>query len=254
MPFKRMFWSGTSNQDIHVLRGNATPDLTSQRLSVIDNNDTQMDVQNYLGSNNDVRFRFQPLFKGTLSGTVFSGQGISVDITTGVATIEALPRPLPKNNFIIEATATNVADNTLLWTETIRIHIHTSVTAVALTPQTLTVRPSASTRTDPEHTGCKFTLRAVFDDGTVGDLTENHGVTWSPAEHVDDTFGLLIQPGDAPGNTFTITGTLPAALGRQFGDGHHADRHSVARRSGYTNGIDRCRRRLAGNDATEQSS
>jgi hypothetical protein len=27
MPIKRMFWSGTSNQDIHVLRGNATPDL-----------------------------------------------------------------------------------------------------------------------------------------------------------------------------------------------------------------------------------
>jgi len=109
MPFKRMFWSGTSNQDIHVLRGNATPDLTTERLSVIDNNDTQMDVQSYLGSNNDIRFRFQPLFKGTLSGTVFSGQGISVDITTGVATIDALPRPLPKNNFIIEATATNVA-------------------------------------------------------------------------------------------------------------------------------------------------
>jgi hypothetical protein len=213
MPFKRMFWSGTSNQDIHVLRGNATPDLTTERLSVIDNNDTQMDVQNYLGSNNDVRFRFQPLFKGTLSGTVFSGQGISVDTTTGVATIDALPRPLPKNNFIIEATATNVADNTLLWTETIRIHIHTSVTAVALTPQTLTVRPSASTRTDPEHSGYKFTVRAVFDDGTVGDLTENHGVTWSPAEHVDDFFGLLIQPGDAPGNAFPITATLPAALG-----------------------------------------
>ena len=213
MPIKIMFWSGTSNQDIHVLRGNVTPDLTTERLFVIDDTDTQMNVQGYLSSNNDIRFSFQPLFKGTLSGNVFSGQGISVDTTTGVATIDASPPPLPKNNFIIEATATNVADNSVIWTEVIRIHIHTSVTAVALSPQTLTVRPAASTRTQPEHTGCKFTVRAVFDDGTMGDLTEGHGVTWSPALHADDFFGLLIQPGDASGNTFTITATLPAALG-----------------------------------------
>ena len=88
-----------------------------------------------------------------------------------------------------------------------------SVTAVAFPPQTLTVRPSASTRTDPEHTRYKFTLRAVFDNGAGGRLTENLGVTWSPAEHADEAFGLLIQPGDASGNTFTITATLPAALG-----------------------------------------
>ena len=213
MPIKRMYWSGTSNQDIHVLRGNSTPDLTNGSLSVTDGNDINMDVQTYLGANNDVRFRFQPLFLGVLSGNLFAGQGISVDVTTGVVTVEALPRPLPKNNFIIEATAMNVADNSILWTETIRVHIHTSVITVTVTPQTLTIRPAASTRTAPETTNCQFTVRAVFDDGSTGDLTERHGVTWAPADRVDAFQEIIIQPGDAANDTIPVTATLPAALG-----------------------------------------
>jgi hypothetical protein len=56
----------------------------------------------------------------------------------------------------------------------------------------------------------------LFDDDTMGDLTEHHGVTWSsePADHVDPDGELIIATGDVPGGPpITITATLPADLG-----------------------------------------
>ena len=134
---------------------------------------------------------------------------------TGRITVAAFAPPLPKNNFIIEVTATNNAGGDPM-REAIRVHLHTSVTTVALTPGTLTVRPSSATRTAPERTGYWFTVQALFDDDTMGDLTEHHGVTWSsvPADHVDFDGELIIAPGDVAGGApITITATLPAELG-----------------------------------------
>ena len=216
MPITEISWSGTSNQDIHVLRGHSTRDLTLDDLQVTDSDGNELNAHDYLADNDDVELTFQPLFNGTRTGDVFSGQGIDVDMRTGEVTVEALPRPLPKNNFIIEVTASDPADHSTIDTETIRVHNHTSVTAFALTPATLTIRPAAATRADPETTRYRFTVRARFDDGTMGDLTQHHGVTWSsnPPDHVDpDTGRIIIAPGDADGTTITITATLPAELG-----------------------------------------
>ena len=229
MPITGMFWRGNSNQDIHVLRGHSSRDLTHSdltqdglRFRLLDG--TRQDADDYLANNNDVVLTFQPLFKGAAAGGTFSGQGIEVDMSTGEVTVEALPRPLPKNNFIIVATATNAADHSTIATETIRVHIHTSVTAFALTPQTLTVRPAATTRADPELTHYRFALRAMFDDGTMGDLTENHGVTWEPASNVDsDTGRLIVAASDAANDTITITATLPA----DFGGGNATGRMQI---------------------------
>jgi hypothetical protein len=220
MPITRIFWGDTSNQDIHVLRRETTRDLTQNGLRFVDAPHHSVSAATYLAAHNDVDLIFTPLFNGTDSGDVFSGQGIQVNSGTGQVTVEALPRPLPKNNFIIEVQAIDQNagpdDDPLIDTDYIRVHIHTSVSAVALTPATLTIRPAAATRTDPEDPGYRFTVRAKFDDGTMGDLTENHGVTWSstPPGHVDENTGALsIIAGDADGDAITITATLPAALG-----------------------------------------
>jgi len=109
MPITEISWSGTSNQDIHVLRGHSTRDLTLDDLQVTDSDGNELNAHDYLADNDDVELTFQPLFNGTRTGDVFSGQGIDVDMRTGEVTVEALPRPLPKNNFIIEVTASDPA-------------------------------------------------------------------------------------------------------------------------------------------------
>ena len=184
MPIKSIFWSGTSNQDIHVLRGQSSRDITRSGLNFVQQNDSTISAADYLHDNHDVTLTFNALFKGAPSA-----MGITVDQGTGKVTVDPQPRPLPKNNFIIEVT-TKDATNHVVGTEVIRVHIHTAVAAVALTPQTLTVRPTAATRTDDERTQYRFTLRATFDDGTMGDLTDNHGVAWSttPPDRIDPDF------------------------------------------------------------------
>jgi hypothetical protein len=226
MPIQRIFWMSTSNQDIHLLRGHSTADLWSDRLFFSEATRT-INAEGYFNeffnrhADPDVRLTFQPLLEGTVTPhplpdhDIFSGQGITVDMLTGRVTVAALPPPLPKNNFIMEVTATNTAGGPPM-TETIRAHLHTSISSLVLTPATLTVRPAAATRTDPDRTSYRFTLRAQFDDDTVGDLTSDHGVTWSsdPADHVDFDGELIIAPGDvAGGPPITIRATLPPQLG-----------------------------------------
>src|SRR4029077_8605402 len=64
------------------------------------------------------------------------------------------------------------------------------------------------------HTDYRFSLRAQFDDGVVGDLTENHDVTWNDVGgHLEIDGRISVLPGDNPGDKFFVGATLPAALG-----------------------------------------
>jgi hypothetical protein len=227
VPIQGIKWDDTTGQDIHLLRGHSTGDLWSDRLFFIEPARVAP-AEQYFRDNQppDVKLVFQPLFKGDSTPAqnlppeqpphkIFSGQGITVDMLTGRVTVAALPPPLPKNNFIMEVTANNKGPGAgPPMTETIRIHLHTSISSLALTPTTLTVRPAAAMRTEPEETGYRFTLRALFDDGTMGDLTEHHGVIWSPDDHVNNLGQLIIAPGDVVnGLPIKITATLPPELG-----------------------------------------
>jgi hypothetical protein len=83
MPITGIFWSGTSNRDIHVLGGQTSRDLTNDLFFVPTANDADdLSAHDYLAANNDVNLTFQPLFNGTLSGNVFSGLHIDVDTRT----------------------------------------------------------------------------------------------------------------------------------------------------------------------------
>src|SRR5215467_9953429 len=238
MPITGVLWwapppneSATTKQDIHLLRGHSIDNLWHDRLFFRTAGGLTSAEAYFLPffqahQPPDVTLTFQPLFRGNQgpaqnpppplpAHNVYSGQGITVDMLTGRITVAAPAPPLLKNNFIIEVTAANIPAAGDPMREAICIHLHSSVTSVALTPGTLTVRPSAATRTAPERTGYRFTVRAMFDDFTMGDITEHHGVTWSsdPADHVDPDGELVIQPGDViDGPPIAITATLPADL------------------------------------------
>jgi hypothetical protein len=251
MPITRIFWNGTSNQDIHVLRGNVTRDLRiSDLFFFTDEAQTNsISAQLYLANlanNADVQLTFRPLIKAGVAG-------IHVDAASGAVTVSAAPPPLVKSNFIMEVEAIN-ASNGKKFNETIRVHVHASVTAVVLTPGTLTVRPVAPTRTNPEITSYRFAARVKFDDDTMGDITENHGITWGPPANVSSDGRLIVSPADAPGNTVTITATLPASLGGASASASMTIGTPWSATPHYTKGQCRRRRRLAERDPSRHKS
>jgi hypothetical protein len=216
MPIKGIFWDINAGRDIHVVRGGFSPDLT-RSLKFLESNDagTEHLAHDYLQHFADVTLTFTPLFKGTIQGSEFVGHqnGITVNRGTGAVRVAAAIGINVKHNFIIEIEARNGGDGRT-FREAIRVHVHGSVTQVWLTPDQLTVRPIEG---PGEHiiSVYRFALRAQFDDGLVGDLTDGHEVTWTePGGHVNaanGTFELL--PGDRPGDSFPVTATLPARLG-----------------------------------------
>lgn len=223
MPISRIFWTSRSQRDIHVLRGQATRDLTIADLVFVE---TGPPTANKFAARYfidhpapfDVDLSFTPQFSGSAVSAVAdnfvgNGNGITVNKKTGVVTVAAGAPTRRKNNFIIEVVATNTADPTKPFNEVIRVQVHNSVSRVWLTPVELTVRPTSAPR--PEATGYRFSVRAQFDDGVVGELSSNHGVTFTsvPAGGVAANGELLIPPGSNPHDRIIVTVTLPAALG-----------------------------------------
>jgi hypothetical protein len=217
MAIKSMRWTDDGHQDIHVLRGQTSRNLLQTLLFTDDSG--MVTAESYFftaPTHNDVNLRFKPLFVGAIApgSKVYSGHGVDVDITTGQVTVAATsPGPHSPNNFIIEVEAENLTGGKKFY-EKVRIHIHKSVTAIALTPHDLTIRPKGPTRIDTEFTYYRFTLRALFDNATMGDLTQNHGVHWEPASNVSHPGGhLMVAPGDFAGRIIEIRATLPPSLG-----------------------------------------
>src|SRR5262245_4580608 len=126
MPIRGVFWSDTTGQDIHLLRGHSIDNLWNDRLFFFRTAGGVTSAEAYFDDffqahhPPDITLTFQPLFRGATSPAqnppppqtphnVYSGQGITVDMQTGRITVAAFTPPLPKNNFIIEVTATNNA-------------------------------------------------------------------------------------------------------------------------------------------------
>lgn len=214
MPITIIGWSTEKDRDIHVVPGQPSPDLTNLHLFFQKTNGNLEWANNYLSSNTDVDLVFKPKFKpqGTQAANTHSGHGISVNTQNGVVTLDAnLPSPR-KYNFIMEVEAKDHSSGDIIDTDYIRVHAHQSIDQVWLTPGTLTVRPFQATR--PETTNYEFSVRAQFDDGTVGDISNMPNLTWSPSANVNSSSGrLILKTGDASGNTIPITVTLPTAIG-----------------------------------------
>ena len=212
MPIKNASWASLPYQedrnipkglDLHILRGQSTPDLSAHHLAFQLPDNTVVFAQDYLinpDNADDVDVEFRPQILAVLNAGIFAGGGVWVSQTTGVVMADD-PLPTPHlRNFILLAEVANKADGTH-YSLPIRIHIHESVSQVWLTPDTLTIQRLGVANTD--FTGYRFSVRAQFDDGTVGDLTNNHGVTWSPPSNVfGDAGGIFLGPSDVPGGSY----------------------------------------------------
>jgi IgA Peptidase M64 len=61
-------------------------------------------------------------------------------------------------------------------------------------------------------TDYRFSVRAQFDDNVVGDITENHGVTWNDP-HIEADGSVSLTSNDLVGTQFVMGATLPPQLG-----------------------------------------
>jgi hypothetical protein len=212
-----------NNHDIHVLAGQTSPDLRSADYLVLDRRKADGTSESIWAADNtaaDEVVRFKPLFKGVQNGDFFEGFGVRVNTKTGQVIVT---KPLPavrKHNFVIEVEGENMSlpagSPDRKKTTFTRVHVHQSIAKVWLTPSTLTIRQYQTTAEAPfpQTTVFKFGVHAQFDDDVVADITTWPGLSWLPNGRVVANSGrLILQAADAPGNTFPVTVSLPAALG-----------------------------------------
>jgi hypothetical protein len=176
---------------------------------------TTQDAAAYLAANADVAINFQPSFRNVLDLTVApptcSGFGITINNNNGETRVPAPPSPATTiHNFLLHATAEDSSDDKE-YRISVRIHLHNRVTSAWLTPSILTLRPDGPTL--PQTTFRRFSVRAQFDDNTVGDLTNQSGLTWGPLANVEPSGRLIVSVGNSPSDpAVEITATLPADL------------------------------------------
>jgi hypothetical protein len=209
-------------EDVHVLRNQSTGDLTD-RLWVLDAVDGHWHhLPVYRNANaNQPTVEFRPVMRVQDGGARWDGFGIHVRKATGeVAIDDVAPPPNRPANFILEAIVTSNphgVDPARIAPALLRVHVHTSVDHIRLTPRTLTIRNLPGT--NRRHTRYAFAIRAWFDDGTSGDVTFSHEIeTWTHPrffwlDTAGDTHRISRPPNLAIPSGFDVTVTTSAAWG-----------------------------------------
>ena len=177
-------WDAVPARDVHVLRGQHTGALRG-RLWVVDEADgNQRSLADYEALHDDVKVSFDPVFKRSVDDTGKRLHGFEIYVDTRSGDVEAKPNPPSPapSSFMLEAVVDdNGTGSPLVPNAVLRVQVHGSVTNVWLTPDKLTIRRLKVAGQD-ENTHCRFTVRAQFDDGTVGDVTESGELTFTPAD------------------------------------------------------------------------
>lgn len=212
MPIKQMYFDGDSGRDIHVLRTQTTRSLTAPwNIALVDADDTVHAASVYLPLHPEVELHFRPVFDAVRAGTQYTGFGISVNIATGVVSFPGPFSADTPHNFLVECLVVrNDGGAEPIETLVMRVHLHTSVKAITVTPPRLTIRRLTASGAD--ETRYRFTVRAEFDDDVVGDVTHGHGISWTPPQHFTPTGFFLIPAGIVPSATpIAVTAAPPAA-------------------------------------------
>jgi hypothetical protein len=214
MPITGINWKDGEGYDLHLLRGRDGPALLGL-LEVTEEDGTVVDAITYLVANDDVKIDFQPTFTNLLDQTAnpptCTGLGITINNTTGSVRANPQPNPDPVvHNFLLHARAEDSSDDSEYRTS-VRVHLHNRVTSAWLTPPVLTLRPEGAVF--PQTTQIRFSVRAQFDDGTVGDLTHHPNIAWRPAANVTNSGRLIIAAGNGPSDpAVKIEAVLPVDL------------------------------------------
>jgi hypothetical protein len=203
---------------VHVLPGITSPDLRTRylrfqlpeedRIGTVTNSQSAHDfpyAKDYLDDpahGNDVTLSFTIAAIGSATR---SFSHIRVNRDTGEVTVDpaAFAEPFPRN-FLLEVTATSAGRD---FHELIRVELHQSIQRFWLTPDPLRLRArrdATATTTTPS----KFSVRALFDDDVVGDITEFFDVDWLPTSNIAADGRVMVNAGDAGSTAMTVTARL----------------------------------------------
>jgi hypothetical protein len=221
MPITHANFTVGTPGDVHVLRGQSTQPL-SKFLGVWPKVGLPCTLFDYVHVRHqtDVRVEFRPVFRSDDNPDEFVGFGIHVNRSDGTVRVDPGPPPQHQpSNFLVEATVTlngGVPAPGEFPVSRLRIHVHGSVAQVWLTPPGLGIRRPVATGACQTNYG--FTVRAQFDDGTVGDVTTSHEVSFSPATHFyvkpDEVESRIqLSDSDGVGSIFPVTVTTSPAWG-----------------------------------------
>lgn len=214
MPITGIEWKSGEGHDIHLLRGGRRAPLRDLLDFTLPDGSTE-DAATYLADNADVELDFQASFTNVIDEDSLpptcTGFGITINFRTGSIRVDPPPTPDPViHNFLVHATAVDTSDGKEYRTS-IRVHLHDKVISAWLTPAILTLRPEVAPR--PQTTGVRFSVRAEFDDGTVGELTNHPDLEWRPRVSVEDDGRLIIAVGRGPEDpAVRIEAVLPPDL------------------------------------------
>lgn len=214
MPITAIAWADDAEYDVHMLRGTSRPALRDSVMFTRSDGVVE-DAPTYIAANGDVTLSFQPSFRNEMDLTVnpptCTGFGITINNETGESRVDPPPTPEPViHNFLVHATAQDSSDGKE-YRISIRVHLHNRVASAWLTPPILTLRPESGAL--PQTTRVRFSVRAQFDDGTVGDLTHHPDIVWRPTADVAGSGRLIIASGNGPSTpAVQIEAVLPADL------------------------------------------
>jgi hypothetical protein len=215
--------------DLHILRGQGPVrlgGLLEVNWAKAADETNLRTYDDYASRHNDVEMRFRPTFNYGIAGDSYVGFGIELNRLTGVLTANAWPiANAAPANFIVEVTVANNGtrvNGEHFQVALLRVHVHRQINRIWLTPPTLSVRRPDVGSTNNTH--CAFTVRALFDDGVVGDITFSDQMTMLPRNHFARDASRLQRihlPGTAAdGTTVPIMATTSPAWANQFDDGH----------------------------------
>jgi len=165
--------------EVHLIAGMPATMIGPDELRFVLAN-AVLSARGYLAQHHDVALRITPRFKNLFgTGSIHSNGQVEVDKATGAVSLRPFIGPILKPNFIVDVEAANTTPPFNVYHARIRVHVHRSIVRTWLTPDPLTVHFFP---TGPQAGGNavgRFSYRAEFDDGTVGDITELPGVRWS---------------------------------------------------------------------------
>jgi hypothetical protein len=229
MPITLASFSFGTGNDVHVLRGQSTVPL-AKLLGVFPATGSICTFFEYVNDRHqtDVGIEFRPVFRCDENATEFFNFGIHVNRTDGTVSVDPGAPPAHQPfNFIVEATVTRnagVPGPGEFPVTIIRVHVHGGVDRIWLTPQNLTIRRPVATGDCKTSYG--FTVRAQFDDGTVGDVTSSEQIDFLPPTHFyvrpDEKQRRIQLPASAGvGSHVPVTVTTSAAWGSRASTGPH---------------------------------
>jgi hypothetical protein len=238
MPISSMRFNGASGRDIHLLRGDLAHNTSRPLLDfalmfteILPAGPVEISAPAYFQkhrTNVDVVVECLPTFRHIDDHVSANLENFGIHVNRATGTVLVDPGPIAKpfpSNFLIQVNARhlNVTPAPAAVPPIfLRVHVHDGVDRIWLTPERLTVR--RNTPGSAEATSYRFTVRARFTDGTVGDVTLHHGVTWTPTPkhfqpgpftqpELREEPGFIQLPANFMGPETTVTATWQAGGG-----------------------------------------